>query len=1183
MKNLTKKGFALLMCLCLVCGMFSIGVATLALPSPDKMPVHYELYSYYEDVNTAVADKTSVNSDSPWSVGFKIGENWLSANTFSKIVKSKYIYAFVDGHKVSNFPSFAYYYPNNYAEGDPLFHSLIAPSNVTGDTAGQYKIDMSYAFTTQLDGKYSFGKSDQTLILSDAANYFSQENKTANIDFGVKITLNGEAFWPTSDDSFYKDGWAVFGSKDATVEKIEIPTFENLELVRGDVFRIEFTSFTPAALNKLAAQQITGSFRMSMTELGDTSSLIEIKNRYELYDYFEVIRNHYDNDAQLLNTSPWSAGCFYEGEWHEPNEFDSDAEYIYARCSDRNAWGVAYPGFGFYKKKDGARYQRAIIAPSNHSGNEAYVCNSAYIFTAPEKGTYSLHYSDPDSAVSFGDTQYFSSKTLGFTGIIFGVRITLNDEVIWPNASVYTAPMEDGFAQFGYDISGLPTSIAVPKLDNLGMQKKDILRVEFTSFSPISGEPWNQFVSGCLSMTKISNEIVKDETAPVFKDGQISLESSGSSYLKLVWPFATDEHSTAEQLTYSLFISETPFTEESALSAIGGQKVNSEGGTVMNLKSSTEYYTAVVCIDNSYNKSVLLGGPFATKEGVAADKTVYELYDYFDEISSQIQYDQQKVTIKETKSPWVAQYYDNVWVNLNRATRLGDLIYCNVTTPNWGGYYPGISFLSPLTATLKYQLARLNPAKTAPSVNTNFDYDTAFAFTAPYAGKYTLEKGLSEFASSATFDGKFAVADGASKDMTIGVRITLNGESIWPLENTDCTMVDGYATVIGFGTDTGSVEIPTIKNIPMIAGDVLRVEARAFDGSINTPWYQQVSANVRMILEEKTIDSEPPVFSEGAITSSAATLTSLTVNWPLAEDALSNAESIKYQLYYDEKSVTEETMSELEPLSVRGNSQRITLLESGKEYYVAIVATDIAGNSAMITGGPFTTEKKGGSGGNNQGGGSNNGGSGGSGDSSVSAPQSPLQPNMSAADCGIIASGGGSISIGWINSNSMSYYYAFLYSVENGNYRIADNSGNLGGNASQCKFYPATDGKYAVQVIGYNNRGEMFEIFPVIEFTNAKTGTSVSDTNNPNGGSNLKPNGSAGTSGTTTIIDQEGTTQIQDVYETVTNTTTTVTGPSVVEQVLWVVLLVFGGLMLLASAFLLFLLLKKPKQKTLAV
>ena len=119
-----KKLFALLLCLCLVCGMVSIGVATLALPSPTDMPVHYELYSYYEDVNTAIADKTSVNSDSPWSVGFKIGENWLIANTFSKTVKSKYIYAFVDGHKVSNFPSFAYHYPNNYAAGDPLYHSL---------------------------------------------------------------------------------------------------------------------------------------------------------------------------------------------------------------------------------------------------------------------------------------------------------------------------------------------------------------------------------------------------------------------------------------------------------------------------------------------------------------------------------------------------------------------------------------------------------------------------------------------------------------------------------------------------------------------------------------------------------------------------------------------------------------------------------------------------------------------------------------------------------------------------------------------------------------------------------------------------------------------------------------------------------------------------------------------------
>ncbi len=109
----------------------------------------------------------------------------------------------------------------------------------------------------------------------------------------------------------------------------------------------------------------------------------------------------------------------------------------------------------------------------------------------------------------------------------------MNDQIIWPDNS-YKGPVEDDFAQFGFDIKGLPKQISIPKLENLGMMKNDVLRVEYTSFTGISGSPWNQFVRGCLSMTKTSSEVIVDEEAPVFGNGIISLEEAGGSYLKLV-------------------------------------------------------------------------------------------------------------------------------------------------------------------------------------------------------------------------------------------------------------------------------------------------------------------------------------------------------------------------------------------------------------------------------------------------------------------------------------------------------------------------------------------------------------------------------------------------------------------------------------------------------------------------
>lgn len=1172
--KIAKKWLAVLIAVMLACSAVSIGIAVNAkLPTEADLPINYELYDYYKDINTAINDKTTVKSDSPWSVGIKIGDIWTAPNEFSTTYRRSYVSGANSAAKIDYFPGFSYYYPNNYTEGSPLYHSMLSPSNVSGNDG--HKIDTAYIFEAPLNGTYTLGKADQSLIYSaEKSNFFAQEKQKASLpdlDFGVRITVNDVTIWPAASESFYKDGWAVFGNKDAKVSSIEIPTINGIELAKGDIVKVEATALTPVAVTSVKAQRITGCVKMSLTVLGENEeSNIELKDRYELYDYFGAVVDAYENGGEIMSTSPWSVQCHFDDKWNAPDRISIDGNYLYVGCSGRPDWGVAYPGFGFYNNPDVVRNQLALISPAHSAADQSYVGNSSYTFVAPEKGTYTFHYSDPDKAAAFADTQFFSPRTLAYTGITFGVRITLNDEVIWPDNS-YKGPTEDDFVQFGYELRGLPGLIAIPKLENLGMMKNDVLRVEFTSFTGISGEPWNQFIKGCVSMTKTSSEVIVDEEVPVFGEGIISLQEAGGSYLKLIWPEASDNISSSDKLTYELFISKEPYTAGVLPTTKDGHSVNSTGGLVMDLEPETTYYAAVVVSDVNRNKSVLVGGPFSTKEGQSGGEGVFEVYDYLDEITDMIMFDQQTVAIEETESPWVAQIYDNGWKNLNRATRLGDLVYCNITSPEWGGYYPGMSYYAPQKAQLNRYLARLNPAKAAASVNSKFDYCSAYTFTAPYAGKYTFEKGNSDYAYADIFDGYFAVADSGSKNLSMGVRITLNDEVIWPLENTECNLQDGWAVVVNHGTPEGSVEIPTFENIEMIAGDVLRVETKAFDGTTNSPWYQQVSACVRMVMTEKTVDEEPPVFAAGEIKSTAKTTTSLTITWPLAEDALSNSDSIKYKMYYSESPVTEENMGSLESINLKGNTQRLTLLKSDTDYYVAIVATDISGNSATIFGGPFRTQSK--SGGNS----SDEDNSGGV----AEIPDSPLGANQSESDCGIVSSGGGSVTLGWVNSGNMSYYMAYLFDGSGSSAKLVKASDTLGGNTSRYTFDDLSNGTYTAQIVGYNNRGEAFEIFVPITFSNAASSTVVDGNNKPQSPGGLNGVVSQGQSqgkDVTTYITEEGVTQVQDVYETVTNTRTITNGPSVLEQILWIVLLVVGGILLLASLFLLWLLLKKDKK-----
>ena len=252
MKILKKAGAGVVICMLILQSIFISGLTTLA---DGFSPIQYELYDYFEDVETARAGGTAVVSDSPWSVQAKLpGGDWTSpGSTYDTDGDYVYVHGIKNGW--GNYPGYAYNYPADRSER--YYQNYITPTNSSGDAA--WHIDMAYTFTAPESGYYRVGQCIQDKSTDfTRTNYFRQLGTDGSfpLELGVRITVNGETIWNGDVTAEKRDGFAVFGAKTAQNSRIAVPTLENLNLKFGDVVRVEFTNFTPTKDG--FAQQING-------------------------------------------------------------------------------------------------------------------------------------------------------------------------------------------------------------------------------------------------------------------------------------------------------------------------------------------------------------------------------------------------------------------------------------------------------------------------------------------------------------------------------------------------------------------------------------------------------------------------------------------------------------------------------------------------------------------------------------------------------------------------------------------------------------------------------------------------------------------------------------------------------------------------------------------------------------
>ncbi|MBR7070603.1 MAG: hypothetical protein IKI29_00300 [Clostridia bacterium] len=532
MKHLRKIGAGLIACMLILQTIFVSGAATTANSSAidaASLPIRYQLYDYFADVESARISGGEITSASPWRVEVQpAGGVWESVGTtFSRDADWTYLFGGVKNW--GSYPGVSFYYPSNISGRYMI--NLITPTYSANST--EYTNNMAYSFTAPSNGSYNFGKCDQNKTVAfDTTNYFGQYSKDELLDFGVRITKNNQIIWNGASGAEKRDGYAVFGNKNAQRDKIEVPEISGIVMNEGDILRVEFTVFTPCDSNPWA-QRVTGTPEMELSSLSTTPTNFPVF--YDVYDFFDDVESCRLSNSEVFSTSPWSVQTkVLGGSWVSAgSSFARDNGYTYV-YNGEHAWGN-YPGYCYYAPEtmpSNGRYHLARITPTNSAwggDDDGWSINAAYTFTVPYDGVYTLGRSDQDLAIAWDEVNYFSQYDTS-TQLDFGVRITKNDQVLWNGDS--SAEKRDGFAVFGTK-NAQNLKVAVPSLENLNLKFGDVIRVEFTNFTPVQ-DVWTQRINGLVSMT-YNGPVGSQEAEPVswmnteiFDDPSLSLPLSAT-------------------------------------------------------------------------------------------------------------------------------------------------------------------------------------------------------------------------------------------------------------------------------------------------------------------------------------------------------------------------------------------------------------------------------------------------------------------------------------------------------------------------------------------------------------------------------------------------------------------------------------------------------------------------------
>lgn len=478
-----------------------------------------ENHRYAQGGNTAgeMVFNTPFTTTTPWSVQRKEteGVGWVEYTPKSTSIASydlNTVYVNDDDDSELDYPNFAYVKPTAGETFSVDYRGMIAPTHVVmpttkpdGTTVDAYqKFDMAYTFTAKEAGSYGFGPSvgDEKFELYDLT-------VPATKKYGVRITINNMLYWPNSNVTgvTVENGWAVVSQGNP----VDIPTLLNVNLVKGDSLRVEFTCFE-ADGSYLYYNRIKGTVEVALMDKAfDGGS----ERTFELYEYFTHVKASFDQGSSISSSSPWSVQSkimtkasnantyaiskdwydFGTKHWIENPGQISQAYYVTDELSGN------YPGFNFLYEPNytqaGLNKRWAAVSPTriNNSDGSQTRTDVAYAFTAPVDGEYKLNVADQDKM--YGDVASTPKNKFAqreTTGQQAGVRITINGRVVW-NGGESATKDDEGFAKFGVGAAG----IDVPTLNSIGLKKGDVLRIEFTNYG---GE--NSFQTRIYGLADIS-------------------------------------------------------------------------------------------------------------------------------------------------------------------------------------------------------------------------------------------------------------------------------------------------------------------------------------------------------------------------------------------------------------------------------------------------------------------------------------------------------------------------------------------------------------------------------------------------------------------------------------------------------------------------------------------------------
>lgn len=846
---------------------------------------------------------------------------------------------------------------------------------------------------------------------------------------------------------------------------------------------------------------------------------VEAGTQYKLSDYrdalAELVKDAGANPVAIVGVdTPWQAQVLYEGTWTTVNQAAQlDAQYVYAHFDPGNGetYGNGfYPGISMYNVEGDKRDLNRLCPAKDQWWDETV----AWAFTAPAAGVYEFGRSPDDQAYAWADTQWF--HTLG-AGIKVAIRITVDGATIWPteaDATEHGYAITDGWAE----VDTAADKVPVPTLSNLEMTEGQVLRVECKSLTACQAGLWELNTAASANMT-YTGPIPPDEVAPEFPaDAAVAnnADAATDTTLTLSWPAATDNKTIANNMTYKVFYSTEAIESIDGLEGVTAPDKTSL--TLTGLEGSTEYYVAVAAYDMAGNYALLKAGPFRTQDPPPDSVAQYEMYDYFDDISAHVfaqeGYDVAGTNIDisalETDSPWRVQLRQDKgaetgdWITANQAAYdkpNNDMYVKNVTNFDWGGNFPSVRFWRPETIPDdgRYYVSEMIPVNPNDSVNPDYKIDVAMLFTAPKAGIYTFRKANDDHSQNFDSTQYFRTSNAEDVNQQQGVRITLNGQTIWPTEADaeagGFEIQDGWAVLPGYSDDKETwIPVPTLSGLELKAGDELRLEGKALTQG-TWPWNQKFFACVAMDLNaELGPDTQAPAFAAGELAMDSASGTSLTLSWPAATDDQTSDKGIQYTVYVGKEAFTADSIPTEGGVTVTGQTQALVgELDSATEYYAAVVAQDAAGNkSTALVGGPFSTL------------------GGGSGEDpgepedpdepTLPDPTAPLTPNMDENSAGIMSSAIDKVQIGWNAASGISNYRVYLFAKTDTGYTLDQKSDVLPYSAGEYTFENLESKNYEIQVVGYNMQGDPVSVYPVIALNMVGIGDGSNPGDNTPGG-----------------------------------------------------------------------------------